>query len=219
METTTVELTMENVPQVLDRLHSPVVQQSPPVAAPPARHSSINPQLDETGFPVDLTVVPTRQLRVLCNQVYRLLDRDYPPMEAREQYEALVEEIEHRETIAETRVVPPESRGTFRDNPLFSRFELFQNGRMAGYVKYEMHGGDVLLLQAVVDPRFHQAEVEPLLIQHVLLNAHRRRLAVAPYCPQVREFLNENPQYLALLPTRQRHRVELLIADAELHDV
>ena len=61
--------------------------------------------------------------------------------------------------------------------------------------------------------------MEPLLIQHVLLNAHRRRLAVAPYCPQVREFLNENPQYLALLPTRQRHRVELLIADAELHDV
>ncbi|MBG6218446.1 putative GNAT family acetyltransferase [Arthrobacter sp. CAN_A6] len=211
---------MENVPLVLDRLHSPVVQQSPPsFVAPSGRGSSIDPQLDETGFPVDLTVVPTRQLRVLCNQVYRLLDRAYPPMESREQYESLVEELERRETIAETRVVPPDSRGTFRDNPLFSRFELFQNGRMAGYVKYEMHGGDVLLLQAVVDPRFHRAEVEPLLIQHVLLNAHRRRLAVAPHCPQVREFLTENPQYLALLPTRQRHRVELLIADAELHEV
>ncbi|MBG6183840.1 putative GNAT family acetyltransferase [Arthrobacter sp. CAN_A214] len=211
---------MENVPLVLDRLHSPVVQQSPPpFVAPSGPGSSIDPQLDETGFPVDLTVVPTRQLRVLCNQVYRLLDRDYPPMESREQYESLVEELERRETIAETRVVPPDPRGTFRDNPLFSRFELFQNGRMAGYVKYEMHGGDVLLLQAVVDPRFHRAEVEPLLIQHVLLNAHRRRLAVAPYCPQVREFLTENPHYLALLPTRQRHRVELLIADAELHEV
>ncbi len=211
---------MENDPLVLDRLHSPVVQESPPPFVGPSGHpSSIDPHLDETGFPVDLSVITTRELRVLCNQVYRLLDRNYPPMESREQYEALVEELERRETIAETRVPQSQLRGTFRDNPLFSRFELFSDGRMAGYVKYEMHGGNVLLLQAVVDPRFRRMEVEPLLIQHVLLNAHRRRLAVAPYCPQVREFLAENPQYLALLPTRQRHRVEHLIADAELQQV
>jgi predicted GNAT family acetyltransferase len=211
---------MENVRLVFDHLDSPAGQPSPsPFASPSGRTSSADPQLDEAGFPVDLTVVTTRQLRVLCNEVYRLLDRDFPPMEAAEQYESLVEELERRETLAVTRVAPPDAHGAFRDNPLFSRFELFQNGRMAGYVKYEMRGGTVLLLQAVVDPRFHQAEVEPLLIQHVLLNAHRRRLAVAPYCPEVREFLTEHPQYLALLPTQQRHRVELLIADGEVQKV
>ncbi|MBG6225468.1 putative GNAT family acetyltransferase [Arthrobacter sp. CAN_A2] len=163
---------------------------------------------DDAGFPDDLATVSNRQLRVLCNQTYRVLDRDFPPMEAVHHYELLVEEIERREVQAETRSEPTKVRGGFRDNSLFSRFELFSDGTMVGHVKYEMKGAHAVLIQAVVDPQFDALDVEPALIRRVLLNAHQRRIAVVPYCPRVREFLREFPQYRALLPVDQRKRLE-----------
>lgn len=163
---------------------------------------------DEPEFPKDLAAVSTRQLRVLCNQTYRLLDRDFPPMDALHHYELLVEEVERREAQAETRTAPVKTRVGFRDNTLFCRFELFSDGTMVGHVKYEMKGSHAVLIQAVVDPRFDAGDVEPALIRQVLLNAHRRRVAVVPYCPRVREFLTLFPRYRALLATDQRRRVE-----------
>lgn len=201
---------MENF-LTIDRLHteSRDEHRPSPWAATSRAPSGVDASGEGTGkFPTDLSVIPTRRLRALCNQTYQSLDHDYPPMEAREQYEALVEELEHREVLAETRTAPEAPRGAFRDNPLFGRFELFHDGMMAGYMRYEMRGGDVLLFQTVVDPQFHQTQVAPLLIQHVFLNAHRRRLALIPYCPATREFLLDYPQYLSLLPARQRHRFE-----------
>jgi predicted GNAT family acetyltransferase len=167
-----------------------------------------SPRVEDADFPEDLTIVSTRQLRVLCNQAYRLLDRDFPPMEVLHQYEQLVEEIERREVQAEARTEPARTRSGFRDNSLFSRFELFSDGTMVGHVKYEMKGSHAVLIQAVVDPRFDAVDVEPALIRQVLLNAHRRRIAVVPYCPRVREFLIEFPQYRSLLPSDQRRRLE-----------
>ncbi|MHA7189312.1 GNAT family N-acetyltransferase [Arthrobacter sp. MDT2-16] len=172
------------------------------------------PRTEDAEFPEDLTVVSTRQLRVLCNQTYRLLDRDFPPMEAVHRYELLVEEIERREVQAEARTVPVRTRSGFRDNSLFARFELFSDGTMVGHVKYEMKGPHAVLIQAVVDPRFDAVDVEPALIRQVLLNAHRRRIAVVPYCPRVREFLTEFPQYRALLPVDQRKRLEATLRAA-----
>lgn len=203
---------MENLLLTIDRLHSDSMMNSHPSVwtAPLRTASGVEPRGEASkGFPVDLSVVSTRRLRVLCNRRYELLDNDYPPMDAREQYEALAEELDRRETRAETRLAPDVPRGTFRDNPLSSRFELFREGIMAGYVKYEMRGGEILLLQTVVDPRFHMTNVEPLLIQRVLLNAHRRRLVVTPYCPVARGFLADHPQYLTLLSARQRRRFEV----------
>ncbi|MFJ6000679.1 GNAT family N-acetyltransferase [Arthrobacter sp. NPDC092385] len=176
--------------------------------AAPRISPSPSPRAEETEFPEDLSVISTRQLRVLCNQTYRLLDRDFPPMDAISHYELLVEEIERREVQAETRSAPARTRSGFRDNSLFSRFELFSDGTMVGHVKYEMKGAHAVLIQAVVDPRFDAVDVEPALIRQVFLNAHRRRIAVVPYCPRVREFLAEFPQYRALLPADQRKRFE-----------
>ncbi len=170
---------------------------------------------DEPEFPADLAAVSTRQLRVLCNQTYRLLDRDFPPVDALHHYDLLVEEIERREARAETRTAPAKTRVGFRDNTLFSRFELFSDGTMVGHVKYEMKGSHAVLIQAVVDLRFDAGDVEPALIRQVLLNAHRRRVAVVPYCPRVREFLTLFPRYRALLPTDQRQRLEAALDAAK----
>lgn len=211
---------MENLSLTIDRPHSDavvgsVVENRPSSwTTPPRTASDADGQLEGTEeFPTDLSIVSTRQLRVLCNQRYKLLDTEHPPVGAREQYKVLVEELEHRETRTETQAetssAPEVPRGTFRDNWLLSRFELFRDGIMAGYVKYEMRGGDVLLLQTVVDSRFRRMNLEPLLIRHVVLNVHRRRLTVIPYCPESRDFLADNPQYLTLLSARQRRRFDV----------
>jgi predicted GNAT family acetyltransferase len=211
-----VELTMETSSFVDYRPQS--VQLAEPEQfgwrAPEQVPPSPAPRAEDADFPEDLTVVSTRQLRVLCNQTYRLLDRDFPPMDALHQYELLVEEIERREVQAEARTEPARTRSGFRDNSLFSRFELFSDGTMVGHVKYEMKGPHAVLIQAVVDPRFDAIDVEPALIRQVLLNAHRRRIAVVPYCPRVREFLTEFPQYRTLLPADQRRRLEATLRAA-----
>jgi predicted GNAT family acetyltransferase len=205
---------MDENSRVLDhpKSYNPVVADSGSLPRPHRLALGATRQVDDAEFPADLSEVPTRQLRTLCNRVYQLLDCDFPTMETRDQYEALVEELERREAAVEVRAEPEGVREVFRDNVLFSRFELYRNGVMAGYVQYEMRGGDVLLLHAVVDPRFRKLGLEPFLMQSVLLNAHRRRLAVTPYCPEAQEFLRANPHYLALLPPRQRRRFKVLSA-------
>lgn len=183
-------------------------------AAPRVVNAAPAGGIHEPEFPEDLSTVSTRDLRTLCNQTYRLLDRDFPPMEAVHQYEELVLEIERREVQAEV-CAPARVRRGFRDNTVFSRFELFSDGIMVGHVKYELRGPHAVLIQAVVDPRFDAVDVEPALIRQVLLNAHRRRIAVVPYCPRVREFLTEFPQYRILLPPDQRQRFGAMVTAAD----
>ncbi|PPB47720.1 hypothetical protein CI784_00550 [Arthrobacter agilis] len=209
-----MELTMENLHQILD--HPSALQAVPERSrGPRSRHLLAPAPSPEPDVPPDLAAVSTRDLRLLCNRVYQRLDTAYPGAESREQYHAIVGELEHREAEAEHRGAPESVRetfrDTFRDNALFSRFELFRNGVMAGYVQYDLRGGQVLLLHAVIDPKFRRMGLELHLMQAVLLNAHRRRLAVMPYCPEAQDFLAAHPRYLALLPTRQRRRFTQLM--------
>jgi hypothetical protein len=57
----------------------------------------------ESSIPLDLSVVSTRRLRVLCNQLFRALDEDFPPYGARQDYALLVSELETREKRARQR--------------------------------------------------------------------------------------------------------------------
>lgn len=211
MDPPDVELTMEHLPHVLEH---PTARQDgkTPSWGPRRAHLTAVPQDADADFPQDLAEVSTRQLRMLCNRTYQALDTDHPSLPMRERYDLLVEELERRERQAERHGAADDSREKFRDNALFSRFELYRNGVLAGYVQYEMRGGDVLLLHSVVDPRFRRMGLEPVLMQAVLLNAHRRRLAVMPYCPEAQEFLASHPQFLSLIPARQRRRFRLLLA-------
>ncbi len=150
--------------------------------------------------PHDLSSVTTRELRILCNQLYRTLDTDYPPFGVQEDYEAVVEVLAQREAQAAERTESEKLREKFRDNPVSSRFELFHDGTMVGYVKYDMRSGRIRLLETVVGPAYRRAGLETVLVREALLNAHRRRLAPIPYCRHAQAFLAENPQFRALIP-------------------
>ena len=167
-------------------------------AATPDSPGELGPAAPD--LPHDLSAVTTRELRILSNELYRALDTDYPPFGVQEDYEAVVEVLAEREAQAAERTESVKLREKFRDNPLNSRFELFHDGTMVGYVKYDMRAGRIRLLETVVGSDYRRAGLEPVLVRQALLNAHRRRLAPVPYCRHAQAFLAENPEFRALIP-------------------
>lgn len=203
------EYTMERFPRILEH---PAARRHVPTPATGPAHLVPVPQPPDAGSPGYLAAASTRELRILCDRTYRVLDSDFPSPESRERYDVLVEELERRELQAERRGSVNDTREKFRDNALLSRFELYRNGVLAAYLQYAMRGGDILLLHSVIVPRFGRLGLESVLMQAVLLNAHRRRLAIMPYCPEAQDFLNDHPQFLPLIPAKQRRRFTLLLA-------
>ncbi|MCC3274104.1 N-acetyltransferase [Arthrobacter zhangbolii] len=95
---------------------------------------------------------------------------------------------------------------TVYNNRLHSRFELFVNGTMAAYLQYEMHGGELWALRIIVDPAYRQRTAETLLIEEVLADARRSRIALLPFCPRTRAYVAARPEYLPLIPRQHRAR-------------
>ena len=158
------------------------------------------PDAEAPEVPRDLSSVSTRELRTLCNELYRALDADFPPYGVLDDYEAVVQAITDRESRASERAETEQLREKFRDNPAASRFELFHDGVMVGYVKYDLRAGRLRLLQTVVGSAHDRSGLEAVLVRKALLNAHRRRLAPVPYCGHAQAFLAENPHFQALIP-------------------
>ncbi|MHA7239839.1 GNAT family N-acetyltransferase [Arthrobacter sp. TMS1-12-1] len=163
-------------------------------------------ELGQVQHPAEPMVLPhalhdasTRQLRRWINQLYKALDADFPPYGAQEDYDRLADELERRAADARSGGAGTERRDAFRDNPMNHRFELFQDGMLAGYVSYSMRAGRLRLHRTVVAAAFEGAGLEGVLIRKVLLDAHKRRLAALPYCDQVQAFLADNPQYRSLV--------------------
>ncbi|MBG6226238.1 putative GNAT family acetyltransferase [Arthrobacter sp. CAN_A2] len=150
-------------------------------------------------LPHDLAGTATRQLRRWSNQLYRALDADFPPYGAQEDYDRLADELERRAADALDGSGGQERLGAFRDNPMNHRFELFQDGILAGYVSYSLRAGRLRLDRTVVAAAFEGVGLEGVLIRKVLLDAHKRRLAALPYCDQVQAFLADNPPYRSLV--------------------
>lgn len=161
-------------------------------------HEHESTLLDEGLSPRDLAALSNRQLRVMVNQAFKLMDTDYPPVGAMDRYEMLIDELDHRVHQAAERGAVSQLKETFRDNPLYCRFELFSDGDLAGYVKYTMDGGQVILLDVVEQPAFRNQGIDSTLMRHVVLNAHKRRLSLVAQCPMALSFLADNPQYQVL---------------------
>ncbi|RJT75410.1 hypothetical protein D6T63_17835 [Arthrobacter cheniae] len=153
----------------------------------------------------DIAALSMRHLRVLVNQAYKLMDTDYPPAAAMDRYDMIVDELEHRAQQTATRILPANpARESFRDNPLYCRFELFVDGSLAAYLKYTMNGGHIVLTDGVEQPEFRDEGMDVTLMRHVVLNAHKRRLSLRPQCPMAFSFLADHPQYQTLTALAQR---------------
>lgn len=100
------------------------------------------------------------------------------------------------------------------DTPAASRFDAYQDGEVAGSVYYRMQGAELWLVYTEIRRCFQNQGLAEILIAATLADAHRRRLAVLPFCPAVREFLATHPSYNSLVPPSQRGRFRASVPPA-----
>lgn len=96
---------------------------------------------------------------------------------------------------------------TVRDNPSESRYEIYDDERLAGFSDYKLTANRIAFTHTEVDPAFGGRGLAKQLVTEELDDAHRRSLAVLPFCPYVRKVISENRvAYLNLVPAHDRSR-------------
>jgi uncharacterized protein len=82
-----------------------------------------------------------------------------------------------------------------RDNKQRSRYELLEDGALAGFVHYNMRGGRLILVHTEIHEEFGGRGLATQLIRGALDDARRRNLRVVPICPFVESFIERHPEY------------------------
>lgn len=109
--------------------------------------------------------------------------------------------------------VVPGIRASVYDNQLLSRFEVYSDGHVAGYSLYRIDAGQLWILETVIDDRYCKGgNLDKVLMDAVLCSAHRRRLAILPFCPMSRAYLSTQPQYFHLIPAAKPRQTALRAA-------
>ncbi len=96
------------------------------------------------------------------------------------------------------------------DHPEQERFEIRADGELAGFVDYRLHGGEIALMHAETLSNFRHRGFAGQLVQFSLDSARERQLAVLPYCPFVRRWIADHPEYADLVPEDRRPHFGLL---------
>ncbi|MEV6205547.1 GNAT family N-acetyltransferase [Kitasatospora sp. NPDC051914] len=95
------------------------------------------------------------------------------------------------------------------DNPDQSRFEITEDGALAGFAEYHRYENEIEFIHTEIDPDFGGRGLSGILARAALDSARERGLAVLPYCPFIRGWLGKHPDYVDLVPEAERTRFGL----------
>jgi predicted GNAT family acetyltransferase len=95
------------------------------------------------------------------------------------------------------------------DAPERERYEIYVDGKLAGFTMYKTRPGLIAFIHTEVDQGFQGRGLAERLITQALDDARKRGLAVLPFCPLVRSFIQSHPSYVDLVPGSQREAFEL----------
>lgn len=87
------------------------------------------------------------------------------------------------------------------DQPERSRYSIETDGRVAGFVTYKLSRQEIAFQHAEIDPPLQRQGLASNLVKFALDDAERRGLDVLPYCPFVRSYIFDHPEYRDLVPT------------------
>ncbi len=96
-----------------------------------------------------------------------------------------------------------------RDVPDRDRYEIRVDGLLAGHLDYLLRPGLIALAHTEVDERFEGHGLGSRLIRFALDDARQRQLAVLPFCPFVKSFIERHAEYADLVPADMRARFGL----------
>ena len=84
------------------------------------------------------------------------------------------------------------------------RFEVYEDGELAGFADCVRHGEAVAIPHTEVDPGRGGRGLASELIRVTLDTLRGRGTPVLPYCSFVSAYIAKHPEYLPLVPPQQR---------------
>ena len=96
-----------------------------------------------------------------------------------------------------------------RDNAAERRYEVRADGELAGFAQYKLDPGQISFTHTEVDGRFEGRGLAGKLIAFALDDARERGLAVLPFCPFVKAYIQRHREYADLVPQNRRGEFEL----------
>jgi uncharacterized protein len=94
------------------------------------------------------------------------------------------------------------------DNPSESRYEVFADGELAGFVQYRLRHGRITFLHTEIDAGHEGSGLGGRLARAALEDASARGLAVVPQCPFIAAYIQRHPdQYLDLVVPEMREKL------------
>jgi predicted GNAT family acetyltransferase len=89
------------------------------------------------------------------------------------------------------------------------RYELSIDGEVAGFTAYRARPGLIAFVHTEVDKRFQGRGLADRLIRFALEDARARSLAVLPFCPFVKAFIERHREFETLVPDAYREQFGL----------
>jgi uncharacterized protein len=86
------------------------------------------------------------------------------------------------------------------DAPEHDRYELSIGGEVVGFTAYRARPGLIAFVHTEVDERFQGHGLADRLIRFALEDARARGLAVLPFCPFVKAFIERHREFEVLVP-------------------
>jgi predicted GNAT family acetyltransferase len=84
---------------------------------------------------------------------------------------------------------------TVRDRPEELRYEIEEDGEVAGFIAYRRGDGVITMVHTDVDPKWEGRGVGSELVRGALDDVRARGLKVRPLCPFVAAFITRHPEY------------------------
>lgn len=90
------------------------------------------------------------------------------------------------------------------DAPERDRYELSIDGEVVGFTAYRKRPGRIAFVHTQIDERLQGRGLGDRLIRFALEDARTRGLAVLPFCPFVKAFIERHREFEALVPDTYR---------------
>ena len=85
------------------------------------------------------------------------------------------------------------------DHPELSRFEIWADGKVAGFARYRLAPGRIVFTHTEIDPVFEGHGLGSRLASGALDVARERSLSIEPLCPFIAAYVKQHSQYQSLV--------------------
>jgi uncharacterized protein len=89
--------------------------------------------------------------------------------------------------------------GTVQDNAERHRYEITVQGELAGFVKYRLDDGAVVLVHTEIEPDFEGQGLGGQLARGALDDVRRQGKAVIAVCPFIAGYIDRHDEYADLV--------------------